>query len=398
MADDYTSQVPYDWQTRKRYLDLPFPLSEYSSRLKRVRTAMERAGLDALLVFGDMGDPGDLVYLSNFSPFGRAGIVLPLDGDLRVVTDGVLHGEPINTYAWSTWVRDFVPVHRSPVEFAGALAAALNRAKAKRVGLVGSDHIPLPVWLELQKLHLDWVDFWYDFTVVKSVRSAREVALLREVGSITARSMQESIEAIAPGKTEFEIASVANGAMSREGAHDRAFSTIVNSGPRSGIKHSYPTSRKIRKGDMIYLDMGAVKYGYQSDMSRTVVVGGANPAQKQVLDTIEEAYVTLAGMMYPGVRTSELAAKAEEIAAESGLREKYRGRIYLGLVVHHAIASSFFEVPSLGLPDTVLRKNMSFAFEPMAHILDFGTAVIEDCILITSAGAESLTPYEAVHW
>ena len=57
-----------------------------------------------------------------------------------------------------------------------------------------------------------------------------------------------------------------------------------------------------------------------------------------------------------------------------------------------------FRAPSLGLPDVTLEKNMSFAFEPMAHILDFGTAVIEDTVLITEGGAESLTPYEIVHW
>ena len=73
------------------------------------------------------------------------------------------------------------------------------------------------------------------------------------------------------------------------------------------------------RGDMVYLDMGAVKYGYQSDMSRTVVVGGANPEQREVLDVIENAYDTLTGMMRPGVanlhassrrRTSWLTAQA----------------------------------------------------------------------------------------
>jgi Xaa-Pro aminopeptidase len=133
-------------------------------------------------------------------------------------------------------------------------------------------------------------------------------------------------------------------------------------------------------------------------MSRTVVLGGANTEQRQVLDVIETAFDTLTGMMKPGVRTSSLVMRAEELADGSGLKEKYRGRIYLGLMVHHAIATSFFEIPSLGLPDTRLMKNMSFAFEPMAHILDFGTAVIEDCLLITADGVESLTPYAKVHW
>jgi Xaa-Pro aminopeptidase len=395
----YVSQVPYDWDSRKKYLDLPFPQSEYDSRLKKVRRAMEASDVDALLVFGDSGDPGDLVYLSNFIPFGRAALIVPSAGPPEIVTDAVLHGEPINSYAWMTWVHEFTAVHHSPAEFAEAVSRSLRRLRAKRVGLVGRDNLPLYLWEELATLISPrWVDFSIEFTAMKSVRSAREVALLREVGRVTAHAMKAAVESTRAGVTESEVVAVANKALFEEGAHDRAFATIVNSGPRSGIKHSYPTNRKIQRGDMVYLDMGAVKYGYQSDMSRTVVVGGASEAQREVLDVIEDAFDTLTSMMRPGVRTSTLIARAEEMAESSGLREKYKGRIYLGLIVHHAIATSFFEVPSLGLPDTVLRRNMSFAFEPMAHILDFGTAVIEDCILITRDGAESLTPYERVHW
>src|SRR5208282_5739364 len=113
------------------------------------------------------------------------------------------------------------------------------------------------------------------------------------------------------------------------------------------LKHSYPTERRVSRGDMVYIDLGAARFGYQSDMSRTVVVGGANPEQRAVLDVIEDAFETLTGMMKPGVPVSKLVNKAEELAEDSGLRVKYRGRIYLGLMVHHAIATSFFEIPSL---------------------------------------------------
>jgi Xaa-Pro aminopeptidase len=399
MTEQYRSQVPYDWKTRKKYLDLPFPILEYRSRLKRVRRTMEAKDLDALLVFGDAGDPGDLVYLSNFIPFGRAALILPLEGEPIIVTDAVLHGEPINSFAWMTWIEEFRPVPRSASAFAVAVADALTENRAKKVGLVGADNLSMSIWEELKsKSNVSLVDFWSEFTLVKSIRSDREVTLLREVGRITAKAMRAAVESVDAGKSEREVAAVANGVLMEEGAHDRAFQTIVNSGPRSGIKHSYPTQRRVKRGDMVYLDMGAAKYGYQSDMSRTVVVGGANAEQRRVLDVIEEAFKTLGAMMKPGVATSRLVEKAEELAAASGLRKRYRGRIYLGLIVHHAIATSFFEFPSLGLPDTILRKNMSFAFEPMAHILDFGTAVIEDSILITATGMESLTPYEIVHW
>lgn len=399
MTSGYDSQVPFDWETRKKYLDLPFPTSEYESRLRRVRKAMEEKGIDALLVFGDAGDPGDLLYLSNFMPFGRAALLLPLKEPPQIITDTVLHGEPINSYAWTTWVQDFRAVRHAAGDLAEAISRSLLDLRAKKVGLVGKDNMPASVWEQLPpRTRVRWVDFWFEFTSIKSIRSQREVALLRDVGRITADAMRAAVEAIDVGKTESEIAAVANYTIAREGGHGGGFPTIVNSGPKSGLKHSYPTARKIARGDMVYLDMGAVRFGYQSDMSRTVVVGGADEKQKEVLDVIEDAFDTLTGMMRPGVRISRLVDRANEIADASGLKEKYRGRIYLGLMVHHAIATSFFEIPSLGLPDTKLKRNMSFAFEPMAHILDLGTAVIEDCLLITADGTESLTPYEKVHW
>lgn len=399
MTAGYSSQVPYDWKTRSRYLDLPFPQTEYDSRLRKVRKAMDEKGVGALLIFGDAGDPGDILYLTNFLPFGRAAVLVPLQEAPQIITDAVLHGEPINSYAWMTWVQEFTAVHHSAEEFAEAISRSILKLGARKVGLVGRDKLPMSIWEALApRVKAMCVDFWFEYTSVKSIRSPREVALLRDVGKITAHAMQAAVEAISAGKTESEIAAIANYTIASEGGHGGGFPTIVNSGPKSGLKHSYPTKRKIRRGEMVYLDMGAVKFGYQSDMSRTVVLGGANTEQRQVLDVIETAFDTLTGMMKPGVRTSSLVMRAEELADGSGLKEKYRGRIYLGLMVHHAIATSFFEIPSLGLPDTRLMKNMSFAFEPMAHILDFGTAVIEDCLLITADGVESLTPYAKVHW
>jgi len=360
---------------------------------------MDEKGVGALLIFGDAGDPGDILYLTNFLPFGRAAVLVPLQEAPQIITDAVLHGEPINSYAWMTWVQEFTAVHHSAEEFAEAISRSILKLGARKVGLVGRDKLPMSIWEALApRVKAMCVDFWFEYTSVKSIRSPREVALLRDVGKITAHAMQAAVEAISAGKTESEIAAIANYTIASEGGHGGGFPTIVNSGPKSGLKHSYPTKRKIRRGEMVYLDMGAVKFGYQSDMSRTVVLGGANTEQRQVLDVIETAFDTLTGMMKPGVRTSSLVMRAEELADGSGLKEKYRGRIYLGLMVHHAIATSFFEIPSLGLPDTRLMKNMSFAFEPMAHILDFGTAVIEDCLLITADGVESLTPYAKVHW
>jgi len=396
---NYSSQVPYDWETRKKYLDLPFPISEFERRVKALREIMFRANLDSVLIFGNASDSGDLVYISNFIPFGRAAVIVSKEGDPTLVTDAILHGEPINSYAWMTWIHDFVPVPHDLTRFAEVLSQNLSDNKSKRVGVVGFDNIPITIWESLRKVNeIEWVNLWYEFLSMKSVRSDLEIILQREIGAITASAMKEAVKSISPGISENEIAAVAYRTMFAKGAHDRSFQTIVNSGPRGGLKHSYPTSRKIQAGDMVYLDMGAMKFGYQCDMSRTVVVGEANYEQREVLNVILNAYKVLTSMMNPETTMSEIVSKAHELEEQSGLRSKFKDRMYLGLIVHHAIATSFFELPSLGLPDVILKKNMSFAFEPMAHILDFGTAVIEDTILITDRGAESLTQYELAHW
>jgi Xaa-Pro aminopeptidase len=399
----FPSEVPYTWEVRKKYIDLPFPKSEYKTRELKIRKQMEKKGIDDLLLFGNTHDRGDLTYLSNFYPFGRAALILRSKKKGKepiLITDGILHGEPINSYSWTTWIKDFRPVHRDAQEFAGAIASVLREDEAKRIGIVGMDNIPMTIADSLKHAlkNARLEDFWVPFTMVKSVRSQGEVSLLKTVGKITAEGMKNAVESIQEGMTEHEIVAVANKTMFELGAHELFFPTIVNSGPRGGLKHSYPTNRKIRRGDLIYLDMGASRYGYNSDMSRCIVLGGANDEQKAVLDVILNAYEKLTAIMKPGVNSDRIVEKAKELEQESGLYQKYKGRIFLGLAIHHAVGTSIAEFPTMGFPGTVLEENMTFAFEPMAHILDFGTAVIENMILITESGQKSITPFENVHW
>ena len=138
------------------------------------------------------------------------------------MTDAVLHGEPINSYAWMTWVQEFRPVRHSAEDFADAISSSLLKLGVGKVGVVGRDNLPMSIWEEMSpRVRARCIDFWFEYTSVKSIRSAREVALLREVGGITAHAMKAAVEAISVGKTESEIAAVANYTMSSEGGHGR---------------------------------------------------------------------------------------------------------------------------------------------------------------------------------
>jgi Xaa-Pro aminopeptidase len=397
----YASQVPYSWEVRKKYVELPFELEEYHKRVETIRRSMEEKGVDALVIFGTFSDHSDLVYVSNFLPTTRAAVVVRKEKDPVVITDAILHGEPINSFSWMTWIHDFEPVPRNPTAFAQALRNILDGEGAKKVAISGRDNLPMSILQELSKLgsQIEWVDFQFDMIKIKTIRSNSEVKLMRELGRMTALAMQKAVELTRDGVMECEVVAFANKVMYEEGAHDLFFPTIVNSGPRGGLKHSYPTKRKIRNGDLVYIDMGAMKYGYGCDMSRTVAIGGASEEQRDVLGVILNAYNTLRSMMRPDLLDSKLAEKGKQLEDEAQfLRKRYPERVYLGLSGHHAVGTGHADLPTTGFPDVALQPNMTFAFEPMAHILDFGTAVIEDMILVTSEGNESMTEYELVHW
>ena len=106
----YEAIVPYEWEDRLPFLDLAFPIEEYEGRVARVRAAMAREGLDCLLAFGGPADPSNVRYLSNHEPsHGDNVVVVPAEGDLMLSTNWLMHGEPMHTLIWMTWVRDVRP-------------------------------------------------------------------------------------------------------------------------------------------------------------------------------------------------------------------------------------------------------------------------------------------------
>jgi len=399
MNHEYPSRIPYDWETRKKYLDLPFPITEYQERIKKVQKLMDEKQIDSVLMFGDSGNPSDLVYFANFIPFGRAAIVIIKNKSPTIITDAILHGEPINSHAWMTWLEDFRPVNRGTLEIARAIVQILEESNTRSVGVSGLSDIPSALYEKIKSKRINLLDISLEISLIKSVKSDREVELLKELGKITVYAMQAAIENIGVGKKENEIAGAVNKVMLEQGAHDRAFLSIVNSGAKAGLKHSYPTNRKIIQGDMVYIDIGAMKFGYMTDMSRTVVVGKANQEQKEILDVIYNGYMTLVNKLKPGLSDKKFIELAKQLEQEAQyVVKKYPKRIFLGLSVHHPIGTTLFGFPSNEFSDINFQENMCFAFEPMAHILDFGTAVIEDDILITRNGYQIITPYDLIHW
>ncbi len=167
--------------------------------------------------------------------------------------------------------------------------------------------------------------------------------LIKKVCKMTDKGMEAGIEAVKKGVTEGEVVGEIHRELARQGAHDLSFNSCIASGPRGGLKHSYPTERKISDGDLVYLDIGARYYGYHTDMSRVVMVGEPSNKQKEVLECVRNAYYALLDIMEPGIHVDMLIALSRELGTKSDLLERYKGKIYMDLAAGHGMSTGFAE-------------------------------------------------------
>ena len=297
---------PYDVNSRKKWFNkstLPFSIKEYEGRVASIQKRIRNDGLDGLIIHGDKNENGYIRWVSNFAPlYGSSFIVVPADGEIALVSDSVLHGEPMHSHWWTTWVPDVRPTKHVLSALIEGLTGVLDEKHLSgaetKLGWVGDYGFPLD---NLQsKLSKELQNYNEQFLELKAIKSPTEVSMLRKSHKITSDAMREGCRAIREGVTENKIAGILSGTMMSEGAHDLAFFTMVVSGPRSSLKHAFPTERKMKKGDMVYIDMGASYHGYDADMSRTLTVGSPNAKQKRILDVAFDIHKATVKMMKPG--------------------------------------------------------------------------------------------------
>ena len=396
-------RVGYSWAEREPWLHLPFPVSEYEGRVDRIRKMMAARGLNGLLVHGTRAERAPIRYLSNFEDFytGDTLMVIPSSGAVGLTTNAVMHGEPMHSGIQDTWVRDVrCAPHPRTVDYqTTTIYDHLEDFLTERglvtgtLGVSGEYAYHAREFLKQKFPGLRLVDATSLVGEAMMRKSDAEVRLMKEVALMSDAGMIAFMKAAEPGVSEHDLAAEANYAMFKAGAEDTAFPLAACGGPRSGFKHSIPTNRKLRAGEIAFTDLGARLKGYCSDTARGKVVGGApTPEQRRFLDAqIEIVHETIA-MIRPGVRIGDVATRAIEMAKEFGYEEWFYFRGHgIGPTTH--IPPSF--VPG---SNVILEANMTFAYEPMFVRKDFGTACVEDLYVVTATGCERLSEAPERWW
>ena len=161
---------------------------------------------------------------------------------------------------------------------------------------------------------------------------------MRLTTSIASKAMVAGCENVADGVSERTIAGKIDGKMMEEGAHDVAFYTMVLSGERTHLKHSPPLDRKMKNGDMVFIDLGASVFGYYSDLCRTLTVGDPSDEQKYVIDAAIDIHNKSSKLIFAGASIMSIVNEAISIAKEYKLEKE----VY---VDGHGIGTSMFDSP-----------------------------------------------------
>lgn len=221
---------------------------------------------------------------------------------------------------------------------------------------------------------------------LRRVKDADELKRMRKAAELTVKGMQTAHETIKAGLREYEVAAEIEYAMRTRGSYGVAFDTIVVSGPCSAYPHGGCGERKLRNGDIVVVDIGAVYKNYRGDMTRTLVVGKPSAKQEKIHAAVKEAQEKAFQKIREGAKASEVNRVARLLIDKAGYGE------YFVHGLGHGIGLEVHEQPTLNSTSKdVLKAGNVVTDEPGIYLVGFGGFRIEDTVLVKRGGAERLT-------
>lgn len=263
----------------------------------------------------------------------------------------------------------------------------LNQMKAKEVG-IEKRYTPFSIAEIISKRRPQTkIKDCSDIIIkMRSIKSKDEVEAMREAVKITEELEQYAFDSINEGMTELEVCR----AMIQWKLEHNVLNPLevrgVTTGVRTGSVGVHASDKKIKRGDIINIDTGITIRGYWSDVTRNAVLGKPSEKLLEIFNMVYEANKAGREAVRPDVKASEVDAAARRIIEKAGYSKYFFWNTGhgLGLVMH--------ERPVIAATDhTVLQPGMTFTIEPGAKIPNLLGVHIEDDIVVTEDGYESLS-------
>ena len=351
-----------------------------SERLDRIRTALDAAEIDALLI----GSAHNRRYASGFT--GSNGWLLisrdyaGLATDFRYVEQAAAEAPEFEVFHFqdrlAAWWKDFAkPIGRCKLGFeADELSVAAHKSLRDANAKLTASRRPSLVQTS---------------GVIERVRAAkdeRELDCLRRAAQLTDAAFAHARERIQPDWSERRTAWEIEQYARTHGAEALAFETIVASGPWGARPHARPRETAVGESAPIIIDMGVRIDGYCADMTRTFVIGDADNRFAEIYDIVLAAHDAAAQLVEPGMTAKDAHAIAFNVIEGAGYGERF------GHGLGHGVGLQIHESPHIGkTSEDVLVENSVITIEPGIYLPEWGGVRIEDMGALTADGFESFS-------
>lgn len=374
----------------------PFTVAERQARIEKAKSLMAAAKIDAIVLanstsssvyFADLRLNGGerlwaLVLAARAKPFlvcpafeeGRARELLaagPLGKDAEVLV----------------WQEDESP-------FAALAAGLRDRGLASAtVGLDENMKFVFAEGIRAANPHLTIVGATPITAGCRMVKDAHEIECLRLASRATLLVYRAVAQSLKEGMTTADVHGLIAAAYRRVGFEGEA---SLNIDEFTALPHGSPQPQTLREGSILMLDDGGLVEGYNSDITRTFVLGRPTAKMKTVFDLVKRAQTAALQTAKPGVLAAEVDAAARKVIVDGGYGPGFK---YFTHRVGHGLGMDGHEWPYFVKNNMFgwdlaprLKAGMVLSDEPGVYIPgEFGVR-LEDDLLVTENGAELLTP------
>jgi Xaa-Pro aminopeptidase len=220
----------------------------------------------------------------------------------------------------------------------------------------------------------------------RQIKSKNELSKIKKAIEITKLAFQYAKTIIRVGVRENELACLLESFIKERGADSFSFDIIVASGQNTSYPHYKTSKKRLKKGEVLLIDMGVNYLGYKSDLTRIFFLDKITPVIRRIYNIVLMAQERAIKNIKPGVPISEIDRTARQFITRQGF-----GR-YFGHSLGHGIGLEVHEDPHISFKNNnLLTENMIFTVEPAIYLPGRLGIRIEDMVLVTPNGAEILS-------
>jgi len=366
----------------------PITQEERSERQEKARRLMKENSLDAVL----FAQGTSLRYFTGIRWEGGErlfAMVLPVKGDAFYVSpafeedrarEQIALGPGGKNADLRVWQEDESPYERVAQGLSDRGLSTANIGFEETIKFVFTDNI------RRAAAGASFVSATPVTAGCRMIKSAHEIELMRLAAKVTFAAYEATYRSLKVGMTQKDVEALieaAHGQLGFEGGAD------VQVGEYSAFPHGSVAEQQIREGTIVMIDGGCTAEGYQSDITRTFVLGKASDKMKQVFEIVHRAQSAALAAARPGVEAGSVDAAARKVITDAGYGPGYK---YFAHRLGHGMGMDGHEWPYLVRGNTVkLQPNMTFSDEPGIYIRgEFGIR-LEDDMHILENGAELFT-------